>query len=266
MPFKRWTILYLLLLATNVFGQYYEPAKPVASKILIKNFFDAAMVYPSDAYDLNKSGKVEVTFKIDTAGFPFDFHLKKSVFPSLDREAIRLISLLIWFPSKKNGVPQLDQKTMSLTFNKRHYQRIVKERGYELPGIFEIEQDTNRNIYNFAALDMQALPLLPDSTISLKWYVQQQLQYPEAAAKLDITGTVRLDFVIETDGIVSNIQVTEAVGGGCDQEAIRILQSIRWKPGIRAGMAVRSHSYLHITFKLEDARQQPIPNRQASGL
>ena len=79
-------------------------------------------------------------------------------------------------------------------------------------------------------------------------YILTNLKYPEAAKAGEIHGTVRLSFVVETNGNVSNITVLNSVGGGCDNEAIRLLQNTHWIPAVKNGKYVRSYNKQDITF------------------
>ncbi len=97
-------------------------------------------------------------------------------------------------------------------------------------------------------------------------YINSNLKYPETAKTGGIEGSVKLGFVVEEDGIASNIHILESVGGGCDQEAIRILESLHWFPGIANEKRVRSQTTFDVVFKLNENRQHQIPNRQSGGL
>ena len=81
-------------------------------------------------------------------------------------------------------------------------------------------------------------------------YIQKNLQFPAEAKEREIQGTVRLSFVVETDGSVSNIIVVNSVGGGCDNEAIRLLQETVWIPAEKNGKYVRSTGMQDITFSI----------------
>ena len=65
-----------------------------------------------------------------------------------------------------------------------------------------------------------------------------------------MSGTVTLKFVIEPSGRISNIVVDKALGGGCTEEAIRVIRLIRWNPAVINEMAVRSWICLDITFDI----------------
>ena len=77
------------------------------------------------------------------------------------------------------------------------------------------------------------------------------IKYPEVARTSGITGTVYVQFVVEKDGSISDVKVVRGIGGGCDEEAVRVVKSMpRWKPGKQRGQPVRVYFTLPIEFKL----------------
>jgi protein TonB len=59
-------------------------------------------------------------------------------------------------------------------------------------------------------------------------------------------------FVVNEDGDISDAQVLRGIGGGCDQEALRVVKSMpKWKPGKQNGRAVKVYFTLPVTFRLE---------------
>ena len=80
-------------------------------------------------------------------------------------------------------------------------------------------------------------------------YLQQNLKYPEQAAAKGISGRVWVSFVVETDGRLTNIEVTQPAGFGFDEEAIRVLKAApQWQPGMQNGQLVRVHYHMPISF------------------
>jgi len=63
---------------------------------------------------------------------------------------------------------------------------------------------------------------------------------------------VFVNFVVEPDGSVSNVKVLRGIGGGCDEEAMRVVKTMpKWKPGKQRGKAVRVSYTLPVVFKLQ---------------
>jgi len=68
---------------------------------------------------------------------------------------------------------------------------------------------------------------------------------------MGIEGKVFVEFVIEKDGSITDVKAIKGIGAGCDEEAVRILQSApNWKPGKQRGKPVRQKMVLPISFKL----------------
>jgi protein TonB len=67
---------------------------------------------------------------------------------------------------------------------------------------------------------------------------------------------VGVEFVVETSGNVSNLRAVEALGAGCDDEAMRLIRSMKWRPAFKNGQRVRSIMKLDIQFRL-NTNQRP---------
>lgn len=86
---------------------------------------------------------------------------------------------------------------------------------------------------------------------SLYHYMAATIHYPEQAKKDGIQGRVLVRFTVEADGSISGAEVLRGIGGGCDEEALRVVQAMpKWKPGTKDGHPVRVQYNLPIVFKL----------------
>lgn len=82
-------------------------------------------------------------------------------------------------------------------------------------------------------------------------FLNKNLKYPKMAKRMGIEGRVYLSFIVDKDGQISDIEVLRGIGGGCNEEAIRVLKaSPNWNPGRQRGNAVKSRFQFFITFKL----------------
>ncbi len=82
-------------------------------------------------------------------------------------------------------------------------------------------------------------------------FLRKNVVYPRAAREVGIQGTVHLTFVIEKNGEITDVKILRGIGGGCDEEAIRIIKAMpKWKPGKQRDKAVRVQFNLPIKFKL----------------
>lgn len=83
-------------------------------------------------------------------------------------------------------------------------------------------------------------------------YIQEHMNYPSRARTMNVKGKVFVQFVIFPDGSVRDVEVIKGIGGGCDEEALRVVKEspIRWLPGKQRGVPVKVRMVLPITFDL----------------
>ena len=99
---------------------------------------------------------------------------------------------------------------------------------------------------------VEEMPAFPGGEAKLMEYVAKNVKYPQIARETGVQGRVYVNFVVEPDGSVSNVSVLRGIGGGCDEEAIRVVKSMpKWKPGKQRGKAVRVSYMLPVNFKLQ---------------
>ena len=83
-------------------------------------------------------------------------------------------------------------------------------------------------------------------------YVATTLKYPNVAKRLGIEGKVFVQFVVDKTGKITNVKAIRGIGGGCDEEAVRVLAaSAAWKPGKQRGKPVKQRMVIPINFKLK---------------
>ena len=111
----------------------------------------------------------------------------------------------------------------------------------------EVDPDTNE-IYHVVAEDAE----FPGGFDSATAWLERNVRYPEQARSSNFEGKVWVRFVVEKDGSISNAYVVRPVGYGCDEEALRVVNSMpRWKPGRLRGQAVRVWYPLPVKFTLK---------------
>ena len=99
---------------------------------------------------------------------------------------------------------------------------------------------------------VEEMPSYPGGEQKLMEYVAKNIKYPQIARETGIQGRVYVNFVVEPDGSVSNVSVLRGIGGGCDEEAMRVVKNMpKWKPGKHRGKAVRVQYMLPVNFKLQ---------------
>lgn len=114
----------------------------------------------------------------------------------------------------------------------------------------EVEEEKAEEI--FTIVEQQPEP--PGGFSAFYTYVGQNLKYPKLALRSNIQGRVYIQFVVEKDGSLTDIKTMKGIGGGCDEEACRIIGNApKWKPGKQRGQPVRVKMIIPIHFRLEEA-------------
>lgn len=82
-------------------------------------------------------------------------------------------------------------------------------------------------------------------------FVADKLKYPAQARRMGIEGKVYVQFVVDTDGSLTDVKAVKGIGAGCDEEAVRVIKSApKWSPPKQRGKPVKQRIILPITFKL----------------
>ncbi len=94
-------------------------------------------------------------------------------------------------------------------------------------------------------------PEFPGGKEALLIYLGENILYPQLARESNIQGTVFVTFIVEPDGSLSKVKVMRGIGGGCDEEAVRVVQAMpNWIPGTQRGKPVRVQFNLPVRFIL----------------
>ena len=108
------------------------------------------------------------------------------------------------------------------------------------------EEDVNQI---FTIVEEQAAP--PGGMQAFYKTLNEKIKYPSQAKRMGVEGRVFCEFVVNRDGTLQDVKVIRGIGAGCDEEAVRALQSMPpWKPGKQRGKSVRSRFNLAVIFKL----------------
>ena len=114
----------------------------------------------------------------------------------------------------------------------------------------EEEEVVEEEAIPFAIVEDKPKFMGGDANAFSKW-VNERLQYPEIAKENGIQGRVTLQFVVGTDGKVSNVKVLRGVDPSLDKEAVRVVQSSpKWEPGRQRDRAVKVTYTFPVIFQL----------------
>jgi len=98
---------------------------------------------------------------------------------------------------------------------------------------------------------VEEMPCFPGGDEARIRFLQLNIHYPGTARNNGIQGKVFVTFVVEKDGSLSNFRVLRGIGGGCDEEAVRVIKMMpKWIPGRQRGKPVRVQFNVPIRFTL----------------
>ncbi len=110
-----------------------------------------------------------------------------------------------------------------------------------------IEQEDKTPIFTV----VEEMPSFPGGEESRLKFLQDNIQYPQVAKESGISGTVYVSFVVDSKGKVTDVKTLRGIGGGCDEEAVRVIKLMPgWNPGKQAGKSVRVQFTMPIRFTL----------------
>lgn len=108
---------------------------------------------------------------------------------------------------------------------------------------------TDNQVYDAAGVDQ--FPEFEGGMAAWAKFIQRNLRYPPRAEEEGITGKVFLSFVVERDGAVTDVTLIRGIGGGCDEEAMRVIKkSPKWKPGRQQNNPVRVRYAMPLSFTI----------------
>lgn len=96
------------------------------------------------------------------------------------------------------------------------------------------------------------MPEFPGGSEALMKFINSNIKYPKEAKEKNITGTVKVNFIVNKDGTVSDAKPSTNIGGGCEEEAVRVIKMMpKWVPGQQKGVNVPVYFTLPVKFALK---------------
>ncbi len=274
--FAVFIIFYLISgnsIAQNGFNVDVLPSN-IGGNAEFKRMFNEELIYPEYALKKKLGGTVTFNFVIMKDSTVTNIKIKKSGNDDIDKEAMRLFKLYQWVPAIKDGEYVSTAWWVTFNFNPKKYHKICENRGFvnfNYYKEFKIDSTGNHQYFDKWEIDStqkiyyspELLPMYPKGNFALQDFIKANLEYPRQAQVANIQGTVMVRFVVEPNGLVTNIGIAKSTGGGCDQEAVRIMEMMmKWHPGrnnhklVRTQMAIPFYFVLNNEFKDNSAGEQ----------
>jgi TonB family protein len=252
------TILVFSFIQTR--SQELIPAQPRGGERLAREFINEEIVYPAKALSESVEGIVTFNFIVQEQGLVKELQITEPVDPLLRQEAVRIFRMILWQPAQYRGKAMESVVTFKIPFSVKKYRKVCRQRGYDSfikpDGVI----DSSLTVYQYKYTDSPPEPAFGSKEMDMSDFMAENFNYPDAALRKNISGTVKLNFIVEPHGRISNLMVLETLGAGCTEEAIRLVKLLRWKPGSVNGKIVRVNLTIPITFGLSsDGRYKVTP-------
>ena len=113
-------------------------------------------------------------------------------------------------------------------------------------------QDVQKNTEKGGSVIVEVMPTPVGGKKKINEYFSKSLHYPREAQLRIITGKVVVTFIVGNKGEIENALVLRGIGGGCDEEALRVIKEMpAWNPALQGGKPVKVKYTPPINFALK---------------
>ncbi|HKK77319.1 MAG TPA: TonB family protein [Saprospiraceae bacterium] len=211
----------------------------------LMNFLGKEIRYPQVAHERGIEGTTVVQFVVNKDGSVSDIKLLREVGSGLGEESVRVIGRMPnWTPGSHEG--ELRRVALRVPIKFR-----LSEEAKEQAA--EAKKEAADDVF----MKVDQMPLFAgtenqdESLKAVMSFVKENLRYPAVAKRQRIEGTTVVQFVISTDGAVTDVVLLRDVGGGLGGESVRVIKSMPdWVPGRQEGELRKVMLRLPISFKL----------------
>jgi len=125
---------------------------------------------------------------------------------------------------------------------------VVQEEVAEVEKVEVIEVEESKPVFTI----VEEMPTFPGGEAERVKFLRDNVVYPQQASENGIQGTVYVAFVVDSKGNVTDVKIIRGIGGGCDEEALRVVKMMpQWHPGKQNGKSVRVYYNMPIFFRLQ---------------
>lgn len=235
------------------------PEYPGGQGELLK-YLAKSVKYPVIAQENGIQGRVTASFIVEKDGSIRDIEVIRGVDPSLDKEAVRVLSgMPNWTPGKQRGQDVAVKYTVPVTFRLQRADGTSPvpnddndNEGIMVVGYGSSNSDNQSNSSNQVFTMVEKMPGFPGGQSALISFLSKTIQYPKEAQEKGIQGVVVCSFIVEKDGSLSDVTVIRGLDPALDKEALRVIGEMpKWTPGTQRGQAVRVKYTVPLTFRLQ---------------
>lgn len=224
-----------------------QPEFPGGNAAMMR-FLSDNIKYPTEAQEKGTEGRVIVNFVVEKDGRLSNFNVVRGVDPLLDNEALRVLkSMPNWTPGKQRGEVVRVRFTLPVVFRLKG--KDVQDSSSAPASSAPAKASASDEVY----VVVESQPEFPGGNAALMKWLSDNIKYPVVAQENGIQGRIIVNFIVEKDGSLSDVQVARGVDPALDKEAVRVVEAMpKWKPGVQRGERVRVSYTLPVVFRLQN--------------
>lgn len=152
---------------------------------------------------------------------------------------------------EKETTPEQVKEEIAANESIRTEKKVVDLREMSAPSVSKTKTAAISQDEETVLMVVEEMPEFKGGIAAMHKFILETIQYPENAKESGIQGMVYISFIVETNGMITNSKVLRGIGGGCDEEAQRVISMMPpWIPGKQRGKPVRVQFNLPLEFKL----------------
>ncbi len=209
--------------------------------------------------------EIVVIFNVEDDGSISNVRVKEPVHPDFDKEAIRVVQKMEkWKPAMSNGRLVRSKFHVSILLHSMPEPSIPQYANMPILGFMDRGEDKDSTSCkkemvsksesedeDLMGVIVERRPEFPGGQKALMEYLKTNLVYPKTAQDSSIQGRVLVNFFVEKDGSITNVEVARSIHPALDEEAVRVVSMMpKWQPAMRKGDPIRSKYILPIFFKI----------------
>lgn len=242
--------LFIILFQVISFAQISSTdaefeAHPIGINDQLENILETQLVLPQILIVTGFDKKFYVYMNIDSLGKACCYNFETDINKALQAELKRMFKFLR-FKRTLNLPEERSPYYSDFHISAKKYSKYKKQKQKSVVKSY-LPADSSYIVYTQANKSPQ---YYKNGDEGFTNYILSELEYPKAALEKNLQGTVILDFVVETNGYVTNIEVKKGLGLGCSEEAVRLIKASRWQPAELNGKLVRYKITYPITFSI----------------
>jgi TonB family protein len=260
---KKVLLLQIVLMAIRCSGQFAVnevPAEAIGGKEHIEEILQTQLTLPKILLTSQFDAHINAYFDLDSAGNAINVGFREGLNNALRKEFTRILRF-IKFRKTQDEAFEAYPYALSFHISTDRYNKFFKQKSK-----FAIKKplpaDSSYIVY---AKSERSPEYYKNGEEGLEQYILSEMEYPKLAIEKSVEGTVIIEFIVETNGYVTGTTVKQSVGGGCSDEALRIIKTTKWIPAILNGKYVRYKTTYPITFSLRNISHENASSSQTIG-